>query len=166
MRTRKCLLIAAIPLLALCLGCGRASVDRTNGGTNSALSFSPNGTLQQNSADSSRVGLVSLVRVIANPKEFDGKRIQVMGFIHLEFEGDAIYLSREDYQYGLDQNAIWLSIPKAEVEKYREINDSYAVVEGTFNADVKGHMGSFSGSIENITMLRRWAKARTPNGSR
>ena len=43
------------------------------------------------------VGLVSMVQVIANPTMFDGKRLQVLGFMHLEFEGNGIYISREDH---------------------------------------------------------------------
>ncbi len=37
----------------------------------------------------------SLIRLIATPEKYDGKTIQVIGYLHLEFEGDAIYLIRK-----------------------------------------------------------------------
>ena len=37
---------------------------------------------------------VSLIRLIANPEKYHGKKIQVTGYINLEFEGDAIYLHK------------------------------------------------------------------------
>lgn len=113
------------------------------------------------------VGLVSMVQLLAEPQQFNGKRVQVMGFVHLEFEGNAIYLSKEDYKYGMEKNGLWLSISQTDRENrenYSQINNNYVVVEGTFNAEIKGHFGMWSGSIENITMLKRWAKAKPTKG--
>jgi len=106
------------------------------------------------------VGLISMVQLLAKPQEFNGKRLQVIGFIHLEFEGNAVYLSQEDFQHGIDKNGLWLSISETELNDLEKINNSYAVVEGTFNAKNKGHVGMWSGSIENITKFKLWAKAR------
>ncbi|MBF9140172.1 hypothetical protein [Hymenobacter properus] len=52
---------------------------------------------------------VSLVKLIANPEKYDGKTIQVIGFLNLEFEGDAIYLHKEDFDQGLTRNGFWES---------------------------------------------------------
>ena len=107
------------------------------------------------------VGLVSPVQVIANPTMFDGKRLQLLGFMHLEFEGNGIYISREDYEYGMDKNGLWLEIPKSDPMHCNEVNDSYVIIDGVFNATNKGHMGFFSGAIENITLCKRWAKDKS-----
>ena len=78
-----------------------------------------------------------------------------MGFIHFEFEGNSIYLSRDDYKYGIYKNGLWLSIPKSDISQYRNINDTFALVEGTFNAGFKGHLGYSNGAIENIRRIER-----------
>jgi hypothetical protein len=169
MKTRKCFLIAALHLLAISLACVSPSVTGRNVATNSARASSSDENQEQKKTDSTQTGLVSLIQVIANPKEFHGKQIQVIGFAHFEFEGNGIYLNREDYQYGLYKNGLWLSMPKTDktnLDKYREMNNSYAIVEGTFNAEFKGHMGVFNGSIENITKLQRWAKAKPAKDNR
>ncbi|MDX6709093.1 MAG: hypothetical protein QOH96_109 [Blastocatellia bacterium] len=141
-------------------GCGQAYVARKNSNTGLPQVRPAEKNLQEMAVDSSSDEVASMLRVLVNPKKFHGKRVQLIGFVHFEFEGDAIYLSREDSQYALDQNGIWLSIPKESRDKYQEINDSYAFVDGTFNAEHRGHMGVFSGSIENITMIKRWAKVK------
>ena len=81
----------------------------------------------------------------------------MIGFVHLEFEGNAIYLHREDFQYSLYQNSIWLSIPSDSRKQFLNVNNTYAFVEGTFNTEYRGHMNLFSGSIENITTFKVWA---------
>lgn len=92
---------------------------------------------------------VSMINLIANPSDFHGKRVQLVGYLHLEFEGDAIYLSRDAWQYGQDKNGLWVSFAKA-IESPGRFNDSYVYVEGRFNAERHGHKGLFSGSIDEI----------------
>jgi len=41
---------------------------------------------------------VSLIQLIANPQAYDGKTVRITGFLHLEFEGNAIYLHNEDFR--------------------------------------------------------------------
>jgi hypothetical protein len=82
----------------------------------------------------------------------------VIGFGHLESEENGIYLSKEDYEYALSMNGLWLSMSKLDIAKYKNLSNSYLIVQGTFNAEQKGQYGAFSGSIENITLVKRWAK--------
>jgi hypothetical protein len=49
---------------------------------------------------------VSLVQLIANPSVYQGKLVRVIGFCQLEFEGDALFLHREDFEQGLTKNAL------------------------------------------------------------
>ncbi len=51
---------------------------------------------------------ISLIRLIATPERYDGKVIQVEGFLNLEFEGNAIYLHKEDYENSLCKNGFWV----------------------------------------------------------
>ena len=37
-----------------------------------------------------------------------------------------------------------------------EFKGGYAVVEGIFNAELRGHFGMFSGSITEIERVQRW----------
>ena len=92
---------------------------------------------------------VSLIQLIARPDDFDGEYVRVLGFYRHEFEGNALYLHREDYEHGLSKNAFWLD-GKPEYDK------RYVLVQGRFNATRLGHLGAFSGTIENLTRIQRW----------
>ena len=100
---------------------------------------------------------VSLVQVIANPQQYDGKKIRFIGFLRLEFEGNAAYLHQEDYDNGISMNAIWIDVPSdmTEVQK-KDTNLHYVICAGTFRAADHGHMGMFSGSLANVYRLEVW----------
>jgi len=50
---------------------------------------------------------VTLVQSIANPEKFNGRLIRVVGFLRLGFEGNVLYLHREDYENAIFGNGIW-----------------------------------------------------------
>lgn len=103
----------------------------------------------------------SLIRLIATPEKYDGKTIQVIGYLHLEFEGNAIYLHKEDYEKGLSENSFWVSFSKKiEKKNIMDYNDKYVIIIGTFKMDKKGHMGMFGGTLENIVRLDTWGAWR------
>jgi hypothetical protein len=94
---------------------------------------------------------LSLLQLIATPEAFDGKYVRVFGFVRIEHEGTAIYLHREDAEHVLTKNGLWL-------EGFREgqVADRYALVEGRFSVKNQGHLGLWSGAIEDITRMEPW----------
>ena len=84
---------------------------------------------------------VSLVQLIANPKDYDGKLVRVIGFVKLEFEGNAIYLHQDDYKHNITKNGLWIDVSDDIFKKQEEFDQKYVLVEGTFNAKKTGHMG-------------------------
>jgi hypothetical protein len=113
---------------------------------------------QKNSTSINEPENVSLIRLIANPDKYHGKKVQVVGFLHLEFEGDAIYSHEEDYKRSLMQNSFWVDFsPSLLKEKDpKKLSGKYVIIVGTFNARHKGHMDIFGGTFENIVRLDLW----------
>jgi hypothetical protein len=100
---------------------------------------------------------VSLIQLIANPQAYDHKRVRIIGYLHLEFEGNAIYLHREDFDYGLTKNAIWINVPgNMTEEQMKLVNDSYVICTARFRAGRQGHMGMNSGEFYEVTRLETW----------
>jgi hypothetical protein len=95
---------------------------------------------------------VSLLQLIARPEQYNGKRVRVIGFCHLEFEGNGLYVHGEDYERAIYKNGIWLDVGP---EK-QGFSDEYVLVEGTFDARMKGHLSLFSGSLRAVTRMDRW----------
>lgn len=98
---------------------------------------------------------VSIIQLIANPQAWDGKKVRVEGFLRIEFEGDAVYLHREDFDFNIMRNALSIDLPKDMTEKQRRAVDlKYILCEGTFVAGNHGHMGLFSGELTQVQRIQ------------
>lgn len=103
---------------------------------------------------------VSIYQLIANPEKYDGKEVYVIGFMHMEFEGDVIYAHREDWTHTLIQNGIAFDVPKNSYSSWMKINNNYVVVQGIFSATARGHLALRVGSLTKITKLVKWRGAK------
>jgi hypothetical protein len=103
---------------------------------------------------------ISLINLIATPEKFHGKLVRVQGVANFEFEGNALFLHKEDFKIGT-KNAVWLS-PDATTLKIdettlaKDFNGKYVVVEGIFDMNDHGHMDLFSGSISPVSSIASW----------
>ena len=94
---------------------------------------------------------VSIIQLIANPEAYDGKLVRVEGVGNVEFEGNGLFLHKEDWKYCVFRNALWLSFgPEGHPQGAEGYNGKYVLVEGIFEKDENGHMGLFSGAITDI----------------
>ena len=104
---------------------------------------------------------VSLINLISTPDKYHNKLIRVRGYAKFEKEGEAVYLSKDDYEYFLPKNALALSI------NYKQLIDmeisyasqGYAIIKGVFDKNRLGHFDLFSGSIKNIEYID-WLEKR------
>ena len=103
---------------------------------------------------------VTLVQLIANADKFDGRLIRVIGFLRLEFEGNVLYLHREDYENALLGNGIWVDVTPAMAKERAALNMNYVLLEGIFSSHDHGHMGMWSGAIRQIRRSEVWAHAK------
>ena len=103
-------------------------------------------------AQESRQEHISIISLIANPDRYDGKKVLIRGFVVIEFEGDAIYLSETDYRQMLSKNAIAIDTG-TRLADLKKMSGRYITLEGVFNASNLGHLGLFSGTIINITRI-------------
>ena len=98
---------------------------------------------------------VSFIDLISNPEKYTGQTIRVVGYMNIEFEGNALYFHQEDYNLRNYKNGLWLDISVADIHTklYQDANKKYVLMEGTFNMHNKGHMGSYHGAIGKITRV-------------
>ncbi|WP_291134339.1 hypothetical protein [Flavobacterium sp. UBA7663] len=95
---------------------------------------------------------LSIISLIASPEKYYGKRVSVTGYMITEFEGTAIYLSREDFDNRIYKNSIFLLIGKG--SDYQYYNKEYVTLDGTF-IQGNGHMGLFSGMLKDVGYIIR-----------
>jgi hypothetical protein len=100
---------------------------------------------------------VSMINLIATPEKYHDKKIRVIGYLNLEFEGNAIYLHKEDFDRSILRNAFWVDFSEKIAQTQRhQCSRKYVLIEGTFDMKSHGHMGLFSGTINAITRLDIW----------
>jgi hypothetical protein len=102
--------------------------------------------------------MLSIVDLIANPEMFDGRKVLIQGYVHIEFEGQGVYLHKDDFRYGITRNALWLTA--AGGVDLKKCQDSYSLVRGTFRAGIGGHNEMFSGVLDQVTQC---SKVRSRN---
>jgi hypothetical protein len=105
---------------------------------------------------------VTLVQLIANPEKFDGKLVRVIGFLRLEFEGNVLYLHREDYENAILGDGIWVDVTPEITKQSKTLNMHYVLFVGIFSSSDKGHMGMWSGTIKKIRRAELWRSHRQP----
>lgn len=101
-----------------------------------------------------------MIQLIANPDKDDGELIGVIGFLRLEFEGNALYLHEEDYKHSMTKNAIWVSVGPKMKPYADQLNMHYVLLVGTFNAKNKAHLDLEKGSIM-AEVGRLWGSGKT-----
>jgi len=99
---------------------------------------------------------VTLIQLIANPEKFDRRLIRVIGFLRLEFEGNVLYLHREDYENAILGDGIWVDVTPAITKQSAKLNMNYVLLEGVFSSRDRGHMGMWSGTINQIRRAEPW----------
>ncbi len=101
---------------------------------------------------------IPFIRLITNPEKYQGKTIQIKGYLNIEFEGEAIYFHQEDYVRSMTENSLWVEFSKDITDK-KNVSDyskKYVIIVGTFEMNSRGHMGIFGGTMKNITRLDYW----------
>ena len=102
-----------------------------------------------------------MVQLIADPARFDGQAIRVIAYLHLQFEGDAIYLHQEDFRRALIQNSMAIRLTPSQRQSAAKLNKAYVLVEGRFRAGEEGHGGLWQGAVHDVSRLSAWTVDRT-----
>jgi hypothetical protein len=104
---------------------------------------------------------VSLIRLIADPEAFHGKKVFVSGFAFIEFENNNLCISREPAS---SKDCVWINYDDgpyqtdadhdrflAAERKWVKYHRKVITVRGIFDAHGSGHLGGSSGEIGHIT---------------
>ena len=156
----------ALVVSVLSAGCDRATADQA--GDRSTAAGGLDTLLLRTRCETVDAGRrcilwgVSLVELIARPEVYHGRAVRVIGFVNFEFEGNGLYLSREDWERSIYRNGLWIEAPRSvQTDSGRPstaLNQRYVIVEGIFNATHGGHLGMWSGAIERVTRLDPWGR--------
>jgi hypothetical protein len=103
---------------------------------------------------------LSITDLLSDPQRYDGQRVQVAGFISLdqpplyEEAGDGIYVSHRPVEAADYKKGLSLRLPVNHPQR-TQFKGRLGEVDGTFHKDDTGHMGLWSGTMSDITSLKK-----------
>jgi hypothetical protein len=105
--------------------------------------------------------LVPINDLLKKPEKYNQNTICVEGFLVIEFEHRALYISEEDASKRAYQKAIWLSFENSDKEllyKMHKLKNNYVYVKGSYEAGLHGHGSLFFGEMVRISSLEEALK--------
>jgi hypothetical protein len=99
---------------------------------------------------------VSLIALVANPSAYAGRWVSTIGFLNLEFEGNALYVGKADFDAAISGNSLWV-----DTQLYRDpaavkrLARRYVLIEGKV-ATSKGHLGLHAATITEVRRIEPW----------
>jgi len=118
------------------------------------LHFAPSAYPQEtrSRSDDRRVHRVSLIRVIANPREYDGKDVRVAGYLGGSGSDDApgVFVSESDGRNGILSNAVDLNVSGSTI---RGMYGKYVIVSGVYHAPPGGDVNGYIDHILEVKTL-------------
>ena len=116
---------------------------------------------------------VSLITLLANPNDFDGKKVQIEGYVHIRFEDSALYLTKEYAERYSGGYAVWLEYKEGfepyDINNGNEIDlntldSKWVLIEGIFRYDggEQGHLGNFAAEVLDVDRIYELKKLKGP----
>ena len=100
---------------------------------------------------------VSIVTLLAQSASHKTIRVQVSGFMVLDFEGERLYLHEEDYQLNLFMNSLYLALSPTQREQYKSFDKQYVTLEAFYHGR-RNTEDIFAGElcdVREVTLLNR-----------
>jgi hypothetical protein len=95
-----------------------------------------------------------MIRLISHPNQYNGKWIRLTGFLSVQDQLNALFLTKEAMQTISEPDAVWLVLDDREVRAYEEVDRRYAVVTGLFRAEhCHDTAPCFAGNMERVSIL-------------
>lgn len=112
------------------------------------------------SPDSKRPYVASLIQVIANPNDFNGQPLKVIGFLGRGGALDravGLFVSEADGRNFIVPNSIDLHLDESKV---KDLMGRYVALSGTYHAPAP--RSGYNGFFDQITDIRPWNGGDTP----
>lgn len=106
--------------------------------------------------DTVKVVRIDLATLIQNSKNYNGMWVETRGSVLVLFEMFAV-APEENTEYKVDGiKALWLDIDKKMKVDIQFLNGKNWVIKGKVNANNRGHMNQYQGTIEDIYFLKQY----------
>jgi len=89
-----------------------------------------------------------MIELLANKDKYNGKPVQVSGYLSIRFEDNALYFDENAYLHTFTENALWIGFGDADRSTFEKYDRHPGYVMGVFRADeCNGHLCLYGGEI-------------------
>jgi hypothetical protein len=106
---------------------------------------------------------ISINEILANPDVYEGTHLQVVGYLNLDWEADAVYLNKNDFKSRRYSKGLWIHLNQFKFRGSNKLKGHYVVVDGVFDANDHGHENLWGGALKAITSIKPFYKPRHKN---
>ena len=114
------------------------------------------GSSAEVTSDDASTTTVPLVRLLANPELYNGKRVTVTGYYRGGFEESSLYLTRDFSSVGDISSSLWISLPDRSGQKFTNYKRGFVTVTGSFRGSSGarlGHAGGWDCAITDVSQF-------------
>ena len=105
-------------------------------------------------------GMVSLIRLIANGRAYEGKEITTNGIVEYRFEERMLYVGPYDADLHNENNGVWLELGPGLRRQADVLNGRLVMVTGTYHLPERASHGSCpNGALVNVSRIEPWNEA-------
>ncbi len=97
--------------------------------------------------------ILPLVRVLANPDDFEGRMIITVGYATVEFENCALYLSKDHADVRDGASSVWL--PDSVFDKKKHLSRKWVMVKGVYSSKRIG-TEMYCGEFSEVISIEPW----------
>ena len=89
-----------------------------------------------------------MIELLANKDKYNGKPVQVSGYLSIRVEDNALYFDENAYLHTFTENALWIGFGDADRSTFEKYDRHPGYVMGVFRADeCNGHLCLYGGEI-------------------
>jgi len=93
---------------------------------------------------------VTVFDLVTKGRALDSARVSVDGWLRIEFEGNALYATRDAFDGHREKDAVWLDLTSPKDPKLASLNGQYVRIKARFEAYEHGHLGAYAGALREI----------------
>jgi hypothetical protein len=109
---------------------------------------------------------LSVMQLTTNPEKYDGKLVSAVGYLCFGYEGDGLYLHKEDYENGIEANGINVDRTRQMLQDREKLYDNYVVIVGVFRRQQLSPAYISTGRITNVQKCQLWSQPDHPVAER
>ena len=105
---------------------------------------------------------ISLAQLLSTPEKFDGSKVMLLGYLHIDLDGSELFFHETDFLNDLETNSIGVHPSSEMMGIVSKLNHKYVLLEGVFHYTHQDVLSFRSGMIDQISRVEVWSSPDNP----